>query len=104
MAADLAERVRASPVFVLAVPPSLALICLRVVTGAGPEADDAATRSVMERVNASGTALLTHTTVEGRFVLRVAIGSVATEASHVVALWDRLSAEAAVIADSPSQA
>jgi aromatic-L-amino-acid decarboxylase len=94
LAAELAACVQADPGFALAVPRSLALVCLRVVTGAGPEADDAATRTVLERVNASGTALLTHTVVEGRYVIRVAIGSVATEAAHVDALWERLRAEA----------
>ena len=34
---------RADPRFTLAVPPSLALVCLRLVTDSGPAADDAAT-------------------------------------------------------------
>lgn len=68
---------------------------LRVVTGAGPAADDVATRAVLERVNASGAALVTHTVVDGRYVLRVAIGSVATARPDVVALWQLLRAEAA---------
>jgi aromatic-L-amino-acid decarboxylase len=95
LAVQLAAWVEAEPAFALAVPPSLALVCLRVVTGSGPDADDAATRGVLERVNASGAALLTHTVVDGRYVIRVAIGSVATEAEHVAALWERLRKEAA---------
>ena len=62
-------------------------------------ADDAASRTVLERVNASGAALLTHTVVDGRYVIRVAIGSVATHASDVTALWKRLSDEAATVLD-----
>ena len=65
--------------------------------GDGPAADDAATRAVLERVNASGAALLTHTVVDGRYVIRVAIGSVATRPSDVTALWKRLSDEAAAV-------
>jgi aromatic-L-amino-acid/L-tryptophan decarboxylase len=99
MAQELAERVRADPRFTLAVPPSLALVCLRLVTGDGPAADDTATRTVLERVNASGAALLTHTVVDGRYVIRVAIGSVATRPSDVTALWKRLSDEAATVLD-----
>jgi aromatic-L-amino-acid/L-tryptophan decarboxylase len=99
MAEELAERVRADPRFTLAVPRSLALVCLRLVTGHGPAADDAATRAVLERVNASGAALLTHTVVDGRYVIRVAIGSVATRPSDVTALWKRLSDEAAAVLD-----
>jgi aromatic-L-amino-acid decarboxylase len=94
MAAELAERVRTDSRFTLAGPPALALVCLRVVTGAGPEADDLATRTVLDGVNASGTALLTHTVVDGRYLIRVAIGSVATRPSDVSALWARLVAEA----------
>ena len=90
LADELAGWVRADPGFELAAPPSLALVCLRVVTGDGPDADDAATRNALERVNASGAAMLTHTTVGGRYVLRVAVGSTATEAAHVAALWDQL--------------
>ena len=92
LAAELADRVRAEPGWALAVEPSLALLCLRAETGAGPAADDALTREVLAAVNGSGAALLTHTTVDGRYVLRVAIGSVATEARHVDALWEALRA------------
>jgi aromatic-L-amino-acid decarboxylase len=102
LAEKLAGRVREDPAFELAVEPSLALLCLRVVTSDGPEADDVATRTVLERVNASGTAFLTHTTVGGRYVIRVAIGSVLTESSHVDALWESLREEAAkVLANEP---
>ena len=89
----------AEPGLTLAAPPSLALVCLRVVTGTGPAADDAATRVVLERVNASRAALLTHTVVDGRYVIRVAIGSVGTDAEHVDALWEQLCAEAATARD-----
>lgn len=89
-----ADWVRADPVFELAVPPSLALVCLRVRTGQGDTADDAATRAVLERVNASGRALLSHTRVDGRYVIRVAVGSVATTEADVTALWETLRAAA----------
>jgi aromatic-L-amino-acid decarboxylase len=97
LAGELAGRVRADPGFALAAPPSLALVCLRVVTGRGPDADDRATRDVLERVNASGRALVTHTTVAGRYVLRVAVGSVATRDEDVEELWRLLRTEAAAV-------
>jgi aromatic-L-amino-acid decarboxylase len=92
LADELAGWVRADPGFELAAPPSLALVCLRVVTGAGPEADDEATRRVLEQVNASGRALLTHTAVRGRYVLRVAIGAITTDRADVVELWETMRA------------
>ncbi|WP_308259115.1 pyridoxal-dependent decarboxylase [Pseudonocardia sp. H11422] len=97
LAAAFADRVREDPGFTLAVEPSLALVCLRVVTGGGDAADDAASRTVLERINASGAALLTHTVVDGRYVIRVAIGSIATAKEHVDALWARLVETAAQV-------
>ncbi len=90
LAAELASWVAKSPRFALAMPVSLGLVCLRVVTGAGDDADDAATRAVMERVNATGRALLTHTVVDGRYLIRVAIGGLDTRREHVEALWHDL--------------
>jgi aromatic-L-amino-acid/L-tryptophan decarboxylase len=90
LAGELAGWVRADPSFELAAPPSLALVCLRVRTGRGDEADDAATREVMRRVNATGNAFLTHTVVGGRYVIRVAIGVPTTERHHVETLWQSL--------------
>ncbi|MBW0117598.1 pyridoxal-dependent decarboxylase [Pseudonocardia abyssalis] len=88
LAAELESWIVAEPGFVLAVPRSLSLVCFRLQAG------DDATRALSERVNATGSALLTHTVVDGRYVVRVAIGSVATEREHVVALWDQLRGEA----------
>ena len=89
LAAELAGRVTAEPGFALAAPPSLALVCLRRDTG-DPEADDRATRALLETVNASGRAFLSHTVVDGRYAIRVAIGGVTTGREHVDALWDLL--------------
>jgi aromatic-L-amino-acid decarboxylase len=101
MAERLAGWVRADPRFTLAAAPSLALLCLRLATSAGPDADDAATRALLTRINATGRALLTHTVVHGRYAIRVAIGSVATRPGDVASLWAQLRAGAtAVLADS----
>ncbi len=59
------------------LPHPLALVTFRLRAG------DDATRAAMERVNASGSAYLTHTVVDGRLVLRLAIGSLRTERRHV---------------------
>jgi aromatic-L-amino-acid decarboxylase len=57
-------------------------VCLRHRDG------DAATQAIIDRVNASGTAFVSHTKVDGRLVLRVSIGAPAVERRHVDALWD----------------
>jgi aromatic-L-amino-acid decarboxylase len=97
LAGELASWVSASERFVLAAPPSLALVCLRVVTGHGEHADDEATRAALARVNASGEAFLTHTVIDGRYLIRVAIGGVLTERRHVEALWRRLQGAASEV-------
>jgi aromatic-L-amino-acid decarboxylase len=94
LAAELADRVAAEPAFALAAPPSLALVCLRVETG-DPDADDRATQNLLETVNASGRAFLTHTVVDGRYAIRVAIGGLTTDRADVDALWDLLRTTAA---------
>lgn len=91
-AVELAGWVEADERFELGAPVTLGLVCLRVVTGRGPDADDEATRTTMERVNATGRAVLTHTVVGGRYLIRVAIGGLNTRREHVAALWSELQA------------
>ena len=43
--------------------------------------------TLLERLNDGGEVFLTHTTVGGRTVLRVAIGSPATTREHVERVW-----------------
>jgi aromatic-L-amino-acid decarboxylase len=88
LAAELAGWVADEPGFTLAAPPSLGLVCLRLDS-------DERTRAALAQVNASGRAFLTHTVVDGRVVIRVAVGGVATEREHVVALWEQLRKAAA---------
>lgn len=88
-ARSLAARIDAAPGLALAAPPSLALVCLHVVTDGAP--DDAATKALLDRVNATGRAFLTHTVVGGHYAIRVAVGSLTTTASDVDGLWHLLS-------------
>lgn len=64
----------------------LSLSCLHVDTGAGLDADNTATMALMNRINDSGAAYLSHTAVAGRAVIRVAIGTPGTSERHVDAL------------------
>jgi aromatic-L-amino-acid decarboxylase len=62
----------------------LNLVCLR------PRDGDDATQRVLDAVNATGRAYLTHTRLDGRLVIRVSIGQTRTERRHVEALWEEL--------------
>jgi aromatic-L-amino-acid decarboxylase len=106
LARELADRVAAEPGFTLAAPPSLALVCLRRETGApgsDPAADDRATRALLEAVNASGRAFLTHTVVDGRYAIRVAVGATTTTRADVEALWELLRSTAADGSGTPRE-
>ncbi|MGH3319463.1 MAG: pyridoxal-dependent decarboxylase [Streptosporangiaceae bacterium] len=74
--------------FELATPPRLGLVCFRV------RGSDEANRRLLELLNRSGELYLTHTKVNGRYVLRLAIGGARTERRHVEAAWKRVAAAA----------
>ena len=84
-ASEFASWVTADPRFELLAPPSLSLVCF------GLRAGDAASRRLLDRLNAGGTALLSQATVGGRFALRLAVGGPLTERRHVEAVWAELS-------------
>jgi len=84
----LAGWVTAHPRLEIAAPHPLNLVCLRHVDG------DEATQRVIDRVNASGEAFVTHTRLDGTLVLRVCIGAQRTEARHVERLWALLTSAA----------
>jgi aromatic-L-amino-acid decarboxylase len=49
---------------------------------------------LLERVNASGEIFITHTKLDGRYVLRLAIGNARTTEDDVRRAWDVLNREA----------
>lgn len=76
--------------FELMAPVPLSLVCFRINDGRDERALDDLNRIFLERVNSAGSVLLTHTTLGGRYVLRMSIGSRTTEERHVRAAWDLL--------------
>jgi aromatic-L-amino-acid decarboxylase len=79
-----AALVRADDRFEIVTEPVLGLVVFRVV------GDDDRTTAVMEAVNASGTAYLSHTKVEGRTALRLAVGSWRTTEADIDRTWEAL--------------
>lgn len=55
---------------------------------------DRLNEEVLRRVNASGEVFLSHTRVRDRFAIRVAIGNLRTQESHVLRAWELLRAAA----------
>ncbi|MBV9822705.1 MAG: aminotransferase class V-fold PLP-dependent enzyme [Actinobacteria bacterium] len=89
LAAEFASWVAADDRLELLAPHPLALVTFAVRPGAGDDPDEAG-RRLLAALNASGRAYLTHTVVNGRFAIRLAVGSVHTERRHVEAVWQAI--------------
>jgi len=84
LAQELSQWVDDHPLFERLAPTPFSLVCFAHVDG------DERTREIVEAINADGTHYVTHTSLSGRYTLRVAIGSVTTERAHVEALWQAI--------------
>ncbi|HVM12883.1 MAG TPA: pyridoxal-dependent decarboxylase [Egibacteraceae bacterium] len=94
LAGELADRIRRDDRFEL-VSSVLNLVCFRHRAG------DATSAAILEQLNASGAIFLTHTRLDGRYVLRLSVGQTRTERRHVELAWRLLSAAAdAMVADN----
>lgn len=93
-AAWLADQVRRTPPWRVLAPVPLQTICLRhEPPGLDGEALDRHTQSWCDRVNRSGAAYLTPAILDGRWMVRVSVGSEQTERAHVERLWTVLQDE-----------
>lgn len=99
LAAQFRSWLEADPAFAVALPSPLSVVCF-VARFPGREAaeEDRLNLALMERVNATGDAYLSHTRLRGRTVLRLAIGNVRTEERHVRRAYERLREAAAALA------
>jgi aromatic-L-amino-acid/L-tryptophan decarboxylase len=89
LAQDLAGWAAADERFDVATLHPFSLVCLRPRWAEDVDAD-VATMTLLERLNDGGEVFLTHTTVGGTTVLRVAIGSPTTTRAHVERVWTLL--------------
>jgi aromatic-L-amino-acid decarboxylase len=81
MAAWLAEKIGADSRFEVITAGVMGLICFRLRQG------DDATRALMHRINRSGRFFVSHTVLDGKFTIRVAVGNIRTEQSDIEELW-----------------
>ncbi|MBW3577448.1 MAG: amino acid decarboxylase [Actinobacteria bacterium] len=75
-------------------PVPLSTVCLRARYGVDPVEEDRRNGALLDAVNASGTAFLSHTQLRGRAVLRIAIGNLRTTEEDVRATLEVLEREA----------
>ncbi len=89
LAGLFANWVDDSPDFETLAPIPFALVCFR----AAPKnvADlDSLNEKIMNDINASGAAYLSHTKLNGKFTLRLSVGSIRVEERHLRKIWDLL--------------
>jgi aromatic-L-amino-acid decarboxylase len=104
LAVAAAEALARLPGIVLVAPPQLSLLAFRLEPpGAAPPEQDAATRRLLERVNARGRVMLTGCTTGGHFLARICVLSFRTRRRHVEAAVEQIGEEAAVILDRTSE-
>jgi aromatic-L-amino-acid decarboxylase len=95
MAQDFRKWVEAEPGFELCAPVPFSTVCFRAVPPGSPESQDAFNERLLEAVNTAGPVFLVQTRLNGRFVIRLAIGNARTQAEHVRGAWDIIRARAA---------
>ena len=96
LAQELAGWIRDEPEWAVVAPHPFSLVCFRwAPAGLDPAAQDAANARILDAVNAGGEAFLSHTRLDGRYVLRLAIGNIRTERRHVARAWTLLREAAA---------
>lgn len=84
-----ASWVEDSPDFEMLAPVPFALVCFRACRD-GTADLDALNERIMNEINASGEAYLSHTKLNGKFTLRLSVGSIRVEEQHLKKVWELL--------------
>jgi len=99
----LVEWIKSDDRFELSANPSMGVVCFRFIGDAVPSPPavsaargragsidriDKINSDIVERINASGRAYLTQTTLRGRTVMRIGLGNVLTTEEHLHKGWE----------------
>ena len=84
-----ASWVDESPDFELLAPVPFALVCFRACPSDVADLE-ALNERIMNEINASGEAYLSHTKLNGVFTLRLSVGSIRVEERHLTKVWELL--------------
>jgi len=107
LAARIREHIRLAKLFAswaeesadweLMAPAPFALVCFRACPDFKSESDegrekrlDALNEAIMHGLNATGRALLSHTKLNDKLVLRLSIGNIRTTETHIRQVWELL--------------
>jgi aromatic-L-amino-acid/L-tryptophan decarboxylase len=81
-AQELAGQISAHPDFEICAPTDFSLVSFRKNTS------DEENKALMEQVNNHGEVFISHTALNGRLALRLAIGNMGTTRAHVQRAWE----------------
>jgi aromatic-L-amino-acid/L-tryptophan decarboxylase len=90
LAQVFASWVDADPEWERVAPVPFSVVCFRA------RGDDPLNHRIIEHVNKSGDVFISHTSLNGRIVIRVAIGNLRTEERHLRRAWELLKEGAAL--------
>jgi aromatic-L-amino-acid decarboxylase len=91
LAREFAEWVRADSEWEVVAPVPFSLVCFRYTpAGVHEEVLNDMNARILTTVNAGGEVFLSHTKLDGRYVLRLAVGNIRTEEKHVRRAWELL--------------
>lgn len=86
-----ASWVEESANFEMLAPVPFALVCFRAApSGKTAEELEKLNEDLMNEINAGGEAYLSHTKLNGKFTLRLSVGSIRVEERHLRKVWDLL--------------
>jgi aromatic-L-amino-acid/L-tryptophan decarboxylase len=91
LAREFAQWVRTDPAWEVVAPVPFSLVCFRYAPpGVHEETINEMNARILANVNATGEVFLSHTKLDGRYVLRLAVGNIRTEERHVRRAWELL--------------
>ncbi len=96
LAAELASWIEGTPDWEVTAPHPLSVVCFRYrPSGMTDEAEiESVNATIMEAANATGELFMSHTKIDGKYTLRIAIGNMRTMKDDVATAWEILKREA----------
>ena len=92
LAQTFAGWIDADPAWERVAPVPFSTVCFRWNGAADLSDDELDTRNaaIMDAVNRTGEVFLSHTRLNGRYVIRLSVGNIRTELRHVERAWELL--------------
>ncbi|HHF51449.1 MAG: aminotransferase class V-fold PLP-dependent enzyme [Candidatus Aminicenantes bacterium] len=94
LAQSFKDKVEGSPSFELMAPVPLSLVCFRLNDGSSEGELNRMNRRLLEAVNQTGKLHMTHTTLKGKYVIRLCVASRTTEKQDVERAWELIDEKA----------